>query len=45
MIRRLLPLSTLTVLSGPIEMLKLESPSSDPFLFLRAAPCDLLRSG
>lgn len=43
--RRRLPLSTLTVLSGPIEMLKLESPSSDPPLFLNAAPWDLLRSG
>jgi len=44
-IRRLLPLSTLTVLSGPIEILKLESPSSTPPLFRKAAPCDLLRSG
>lgn len=39
MIRRRLPLSTLTVLSGPIDMLRLELlSSSDAFLLLKAAP-------
>ena len=45
MSRRRLPLSTLTVLSGPMEILRLEFSSSDAFRLRRAAPWDLLRSG
>ena len=45
MMRRRRPPSTLTVLSGPMEMLKLELSSSDAFLLRSAPPWDLLRSG
>lgn len=46
MMRRLRPLSTLTVLSGPMEMLRLELlSSSDAFRLRSAPPWDLLRSG